>query len=80
MQTSRNTVQLAVWGLRSVAQAVVFLSSQDAYRRQNHALVFLRPLRGFSLEGFRTQGSASLHPWATIRRRFAAQKALSEQH
>ncbi len=31
-------------------------------RRRNHRFVFLRPLRGFSLDGFRTQGSASLHP------------------
>ena len=42
-------------------------------RRSRHPLVFPRPVRGFSLR-FRTQGSASLHPWATIRRRFAAQR------
>ena len=34
---------------------------------------FPTPRPGLLLEGFRTQGSASLHPWATIRRRFAAQ-------
>ncbi len=31
------------------------------------------PRPGLALDGFRTQGSASLHPWATILRRFAAQ-------
>ena len=32
---------------------------------------------GLSFLGYPTQGSASLHPWATILRRFAAQIALS---
>ena len=42
-------------------------------RRQNRAFVFLRPSRALGVGGVVTQGSASLHPWATILRRFAAE-------
>ena len=35
---------------------------------------------GVGAAGDLTQGSASLHPWATILRRFAAERPLSEQH
>ena len=41
--------------------------------RSRDAFVFPRPLGASRLVGFPTQGSASLHPWATILRRFAAQ-------
>ena len=35
---------------------------------------------GVGATGVLTQGSASLHPWATILRRFAAERPVSEQH
>ena len=75
-----NTVQLAVsrrilfdWRVH------LFRASMNA----RHTALCCRGVRirlfsfapsGASLAGSRTQGSASLHPWATIRCRFAAQR------
>ena len=58
----------------SLAPVFVFLRSKtDGSAIRNMLFVFLRPL-GAALLGYPTQGSASLHPWATIQRHFAAQK------
>ena len=46
----------------------------------HHRIDAPTPLAGLALWGVRTQGSASLHPWATILRRFAAEKPVSEQY
>ena len=62
--------------MASLAQVVVSLSEQDGWidpAVRIMLFVFLRPF-GAALLRYATQGSASLHPWATIQRRFAAQK------
>ena len=43
-------------------------------------VIFPAPLPGLPPLGVFTQGSASLHPWATIRRRFAAQGSQRAAH
>ena len=74
---------LVVW----LAQVAVFLSAQDgSIHRRNREVVFPHPLprpvcHMATFSGLavivRTQGSASLHPWATILRRFVAERPLS---
>jgi len=77
MRAKTNTRHLRISAPGCSPKRIVFLRESRSCHR-SRAACFPPPLQGFSIEGFRTQGSASLHPWATILRRFAAQKALSD--